>query len=326
MAAKVRWRLTPSDRYGSEVAGKTLGTFDEAIPPTRVELTAQCPRCEHATINTEQLSIQAPSDGGDETAESLTRNEAVAMTVAVDCQCNSSHAGRPKAHKAGCGARWALYVSGPRGIERAATVEAGQLADAPTAEDEAALESLVDSELASARKTAESWRTGILLFTGVLTSFSIFKGADAVTKLVDPLPLVAVGLAVLGFIFAIAGALLSLRASFGVPGDRLEVRRGLAQDIANWKSDEANRASERIWQATWAVVIAVALLGVATLVTWFGGTRPTAYLRVGASPETVCGKLTKSDETALTVTDAQNVEHSVPMTSVRSLEIVDSCK
>jgi hypothetical protein len=50
-----------------------------------------------------------------------------------------------------------------------------------------------------------------------------------------------------------------------------------------------------------------------------------AYLRVGTSPQAICGELTKSHETGLSVTDANNVEHPVPLAQVRSLEIVASC-
>lgn len=323
--AMVRWRKYQSNSFGAKAAGTATGKFEPPDAPVRVVLTGWCPRCNHQTPNTELIRVPAPS--AEEHVELGVRRqvEPIKGTVALDCACTVSHPGRPRKVTSGCGARWALLVSGPKDQAGTAVIKAGKLETAPTAEDEAAAGAIANEELVSARKTAQDWRTGLLLLAGLVTTFTVAKGTESVTKLSDPLPWLLAGVSLLAIGLAIAGALLSLRASFGMPGETLEVHRGFAQDIRDWKQDEATRSSERIWQATRASVLSVALLIAAVGITWFGGTKPAAYLRVGTSPQAVCGKLTESNETSLTVTDAANVKHAVSMSKVVSLEVVDSC-
>lgn len=322
--AEIPWKQLSRDAYGVNAAAATTGRFEPPQKPGRVSLSAICSRCQHNTTSTEVLEVQPAAV--DETAARELHAGAIATTVAVDCLCDRKHRGRPRAMRRGCGARWALAVSGPVDASGTAAVEAGRLAEAPTPEDEAALAALITQQLGHARKTAENWRTGLLLLAGLVTTFAIVKGTEDIAKLSDPWPIVLALLAASALIAAVVGALFSLAASFGVPGTTIAVRHGLEQELADWRQDEARRSGDRIRVAAVLAVVSVALLAAAVGVTWFAGTEPPAYLQIGAEPGAVCGKVKESDETSVTITDAANVDHEVALSAVRSLAVVGECQ
>ncbi len=76
------------------------------------------------------------------------------------------------------------------------------------------------TELADVRSAAGKWQTALGGLAGGISVFSIVKGRQDLTGLGPPWPIVAGSLLAVALALSVVGALLAMRAAFGLPGLR----------------------------------------------------------------------------------------------------------
>ena len=89
----------------------------------------------------------------------------------------------------------------------------------------------------SARKQAESWRTGLAGLTALFGTVLAIKGSGDVTSLRTPYPQIVVILLGVAFTVLIIAVLLALQATSGAPGDEILLT---GEDLQEWDSERGN--------------------------------------------------------------------------------------
>ena len=193
-------------------------------------------------------------------------------------------------------------------------------------EEETDWQTLVDTQLADTRKTAENWRNGLAALIGVLTAFSLIKGPSELSGLV-PWAAYLAGLFLLAaVIVAIAGAWAAIEAAYGSPGliTRAEFRdSGGATGI---KLAAATASLAKLKKAKFLTLASLILLALAVGLTWYGPRAAKFTLQLDrVSAPSVCGAVIGSDAGYLDLKPADGPALRIGFGEVRKVIPVEEC-
>lgn len=194
-----------------------------------------------------------------------------------------------------------------------------------TAEEEA-WSSLLASQLADVRRTAENWRNGLVAMIGLITAFSVIKGPDDVSGL-DRWAAYAVGvLLLLALACAIFGAWASLTAAYGTPSViTREAFRELG-GINGYRFAIATETASKLRRAQVTTIATLLLLAGAVGLTWYGPRSTSVTLNVErTSLPNVCGKLLSSANGYMDVKPSASEPIRVYMMDLVKVSAVEEC-
>ncbi|QXJ22962.1 hypothetical protein AGRA3207_004048 [Actinomadura graeca] len=179
------------------------------------------------------------------------------------------------------------------------------------------------TQLDSARKQAEGWRTGLGGLTALLSAVLIVKGRDTVTTLASGYRWAVVLLLGLALALLVTATLLAVRAASGWPGQEI-VRSGEA--LRAWTRAEIRRISRAVRWAARLATLAIACVAVAVGTTWLGpaAAPAPAMVEVRHRGGRVCGELTGADTRDLTVRTGGRAER-IPLAGVVAIRPVGGC-
>jgi hypothetical protein len=179
------------------------------------------------------------------------------------------------------------------------------------------------SQLDTARKQAEAWRTGLAGVTALLGAVLVVKGRDDFTALAAPYPIVVLTLFGLALAALVLATLAALRAASGAPGDEILVN---GEELRAWTEAEVVDAYRAIRAARLLTVAGVCLVAAAATTTWLAPTgRPeTPLVRVEAPGGVLCGRLLQHGDGILRVGE-EDEYRIVPLTSTVAVRVVESC-
>lgn len=179
-------------------------------------------------------------------------------------------------------------------------------------------------QLESARKQAESWRTGLASLTALFAAVLIFKGRDNVSALPTPFSLLVVALVGTGLAGWVWATLLALRAASGVPGDNCLLT---GEDLQDWSRREVVSIQRSLVVARWLMLTGVVLIAAAIGIAWLApvrsGAEPTSVI-INSRAETVCGTLTGIGDDAIVVRHGSHYR-VFPLHSIVELRPTDRC-
>ena len=194
-----------------------------------------------------------------------------------------------------------------------------------TAEEES-WSSLVATQLADVRKTAENWRNGLVAMIGLITAVSVIKGPNQVSGL-DRWPAYAVGLLLfLALACATFGAWTSLTAAYGKPSViTREAFLGLG-GINGYRLKLARNGVSRLHLAQAATLATLLLLAAAIGLTWYGPRSASVILDVERkSLPNLCGKLVSSKDGYIDIKPSASEAIRVYMPDIVTVRAVKEC-
>lgn len=179
------------------------------------------------------------------------------------------------------------------------------------------------TQLESARKQAETWRTGLTGITTLLGAVLVVKGRDDVTALARPyqiMVLILFAAAVCGLVLA---ALTAVRAASGEPGDECLLT---GEDLQAWTARETRLVYRAITAARRLTVGGLCAIAAGIAVAWLAPVEraETPLVRVESPAGEFCGKLVQLGDGLVRVGDARSY-HVIPLTSVVHIEAVKIC-
>jgi hypothetical protein len=128
-------------------------------------------------------------------------------------------------------------------------------------------EDLEFEQLASARKLAEGWRTGLASLTALLVAVTIIKGPESITDLDEWTRYVVVGLLAVAFVLLVVGSLAATRAASGQPGAEIFLD---GDTLRTWTFNEARSIQRDIARATRSMLFGLVALALAIGLSWLG--------------------------------------------------------
>lgn len=179
----------------------------------------------------------------------------------------------------------------------------------------------LEKELPTVQAAAGKWQTALAGLSGGITIFSIVKSRGDLEGLSSPWPVVA-GL-LLGFALAmsITGALLSMRAAFGLP----KVRDIGTIDIALESHSRAIEAQKLLRAAVSLTLVSAASFAASIAVVWYAPLHESAKTNIvlqGGS--VVCGSVGGIEGGRVEMKTPEGVR-LVPFTSIAGLSVVAKC-
>lgn len=182
------------------------------------------------------------------------------------------------------------------------------------------------TQLDSARKQAEGWRTGLSSLTALLGTAVIVKGRDNITSLTPGFRWGVVILLGVALTLLVTATLLAIRASSGMPDENILLS---GESLRSWTLGEVGRISIAIRRATWLATLGVACLTVAIGAAWLGPVAkpPTAPVDVRYEGGRACGELTSADRHNLILDDGTHARPvNIPLSTVIAIRLVRSCQ
>jgi hypothetical protein len=179
-------------------------------------------------------------------------------------------------------------------------------------------------QLESARKQAESWRTGLAGLTALFAAVLVVKGRENVSALPTPFSFLVVALIGTGLAGWVWATLLALRAASGTPGDNCLLA---GEDLQAWSRREVVSIQRNLVIARRLMLSGVVLIAAAIGVAWLTPVRSapgSVSVIVDFGGGTVCGTLTGIGDGAVVV---QHDGHYrvVPLSSTVELRSTDRC-
>jgi hypothetical protein len=182
------------------------------------------------------------------------------------------------------------------------------------------------TQLDSARRQAEGWRTGLGGLTTLLSAVLIVKGRDNIAELTPAFRWGVVILLGTTLAMLVGATLLALRAASGRPGQDVLLS---GESLRAWTVAEARKISVAIRHAAWLATLAIPCLAIAIGCTWLGPTsRSSAPLvEVHHDGGRACGELTGADRRQL-ILKVNKAARSVliPLRTVIDISPVSACK
>jgi hypothetical protein len=177
---------------------------------------------------------------------------------------------------------------------------------------------LAASQLADVRKSAESWRNGLLAVLGLTTTVLVVKGRDSFKDL-DPLAQALIGLSLLvGLVLAAAGSWQAMRAAYGDPRPRR------TEGILSWDYQDSEAAITSLKWARRCLFGALFFIALAVALTWYWPTESSPKVRADFGLDTACGDLRRADSQAIVVNeDGSDKTYSTAL--LTSLKFVTTC-
>jgi hypothetical protein len=151
---------------------------------------------------------------------------------------------------------------------------------------------MLETQADDARKTAESWRTGLAGLFGLIAVVSVVEGPSEIEGLAVWAAVAAGLLVLLALAAAVAGAWWALEAAYGSP--RLVTHgefRGVG-GIVGFRLLQASQSAARLGRAKGATLLSLALGVMAMALVWYGPREVDASVEVTRmSGPPVCGTL-----------------------------------
>lgn len=181
------------------------------------------------------------------------------------------------------------------------------------------------TQLETARRQAEGWRTGLAGMTALFGAVLVVKGRDNVAGLTPAfrwLVVLTLG-AALGLL--VRATLLAVRACWGEPGEECLLS---GEDLRAWTAREVIEITHAIRRAARLAVASVVALAFAVACTWLGpsGQSDRPLFLVEHDAVQTCGALISSDHGRLRLaTDGPQGDVVIPLAAVVSMELVQTC-
>lgn len=179
------------------------------------------------------------------------------------------------------------------------------------------------TQLDSARKQAEGWRTGLSGLTALLSAALVLKGRDNITTLATEARWTVVVLLGMALAMLVTATLLAVRAASGRPGQE-HLRTG--ERLQRWTRQEIRRIAQAIRRAAWLATLAIACVAAAIGTTWLAPAAKPAPALVEVRYQTgrECGKLTGADSRSLTLKTTGRTD-SIALDTMVSVRPVRRC-
>ncbi|MDG4825052.1 hypothetical protein O7635_24655 [Asanoa sp. WMMD1127] len=171
-------------------------------------------------------------------------------------------------------------------------------------------------QLEVARKQAEGWRTALIGLTALLAVITIVKGPADLAALSDTARLAVLVTLALGFIALVAGSLTAVRGSSGRP-ENIPLK---GPALKAWTNDEVKAIGRMIKWTAGLLVAGVALVAIATGVTWVaGGNAPGTAVKVVTTNAEACGEIISIDARQLVLDTDPGPDRNRLVLDTRSL-------
>lgn len=333
----------PNDKDPSAVLKARL--VPEKHAPTQIILEGRCPRCDHPTASAHSV------DGALDQDESCRRyprtDDDVATTkthqyrlIAGRCQCGHQHPGHPEGER-GCGASIGIGVRWQENEPRT-TIKWARVETTPFEHrDERDLEKALTTQLADARKAAESWRTGLGAFLAVLAAVFFIKGATSFDDLARAWQWILAGLLLVSGAAALYGAYRAIRAAFGTPANEYAVGEGWFWPrirerlpastprrieeygtVGAWRDALTGQSVKDLRHAKLGTLIAAIFFALAAAVTWLApGPSDSERVVLQGRTGSVCGKTVSLRDDVFVVDETQEI----PTRDVVAVKATSAC-
>lgn len=180
---------------------------------------------------------------------------------------------------------------------------------------------LTSDPLTKTRDTADKWTNILSALVGLSTVFGLIQGRDALSKLSTAFQIVLVAVFILALLVSVRAIYLAALASEGTPGlvplDK--------KNFFGWYRQATNRAISYLQQSRRLALVAVALVVLGLLVTWFApgpSDTGTSILVVQKSGTVLCGILGRDPSGNLALTSKGK---TFTLHDVVSINLVASC-
>jgi hypothetical protein len=305
-------------------------------------LRGSCPRCHHAmdvlvplecdyvAVSDAQAAAEVAAASEEPRVIPVTKVDNFAsFQLTALCNCHVDHPGRPEDVKEGCGAFGNVKVSRAPGQVSAITLEKGTPAAAQDAKWQQLADELPFETLQRVRSSAAKWAATIGSITGVFAIVTLIKGPEDISKLASPWKGSTVVLVILSLALATVGLYAAATAAQGNI-DRARVAGGTVRELHRTGIESAVK---NLTVSKWAVVLSVASLAMAILITWTKtpaeAAPSTAVLVISGSPNartSMCGSLVGTTMTDLLVRppDAKDAI-TIPLDEVLAVSSVAGC-
>jgi hypothetical protein len=192
------------------------------------------------------------------------------------------------------------------------------------------------TRLDTIRKTADSWRTGLIALTALFTAVTIIKGPEKASDLSGDGRAIAGILLGASLLLLLTGSLLAMMAAYGLPGANQLVT---GQRLRTWSGTRAEDAKRQLKLSIACFFLAVIGIAAAIAVTWFDSdwfpSGPAGVIVVdqkptgGQSPKPVCGELKSLDGQSLVLkvkgAAGEKADTPVPLETIQAVAVKDSC-
>jgi hypothetical protein len=178
-------------------------------------------------------------------------------------------------------------------------------------------------QVETARKQAESWRTGLAGLTTLFGTVLVVKGRDGFADLETPFRWTIAILLILALAALLTATLRALSAAHGSPSDEILMT---GEDLEDWSVDEVADIRRSMSWALRLTLLAVLLIAVAIVLTWTAPTgKPTGVLlSVDADGVRYCGNLVSAADGKV-VLSVEKTMRILPLASVAAMESVAKC-
>ncbi|MFG1822642.1 hypothetical protein ACGFIJ_09175 [Microbispora bryophytorum] len=175
----------------------------------------------------------------------------------------------------------------------------------------------------TARKQAESWRTGLAGLTSLFAAVLVVKGREGFTELHAPFRWTVVVLLVLALAALLAATLRALSAAHGSPSDEILMT---GEDLEDWADEEVVRIRRSMVWALRLTLTAVLMIAVAVVLTWTApsGKPAGVVLQIDTATVRYCGTLVSAADGDVVLSQGETMR-IVPLASVKAMETVAKC-
>jgi len=175
----------------------------------------------------------------------------------------------------------------------------------------------------TARKQAESWRTGLAGLTSLFAAVLVVKGREGFTELQTPFRWTVVVLLVLALAALLAATLRALSAAHGSPSDEILMT---GEDLEDWADEEVVRIRRSMTWALRLTLTAVLMIAVAVVLTWTApaGKADGVVLQVDIDTVRYCGALVSAADGEVIISQDETMR-IVPLASIKAMKTVDKC-
>jgi hypothetical protein len=179
------------------------------------------------------------------------------------------------------------------------------------------------SQLDTARRQAEAWRTGLAGITALFGVVLVIKGRSDVAGLVSPYPVILVAFYALTLLVLMTATLIAIRAASGAPGDECLLT---GEDLELWTVNEVAHVQRAIRTAAALTVIAVCLLVIGAGTAWLAPAQASSQLSVliGSRQGKFCGQLSQLGNGTITIKNSLGTS-VISLNSVEYSMTVSSC-
>jgi len=176
------------------------------------------------------------------------------------------------------------------------------------------------TQLESARRQAETWRSGLTGVTALLGAVLVVKGRDGLAGLASPYPPAILAVFALALVILVVATFTAVRAASGEPGEELLLN---AEELEAWSAAEVRRVHRSIRAARWLTVIGLCAVASGAATAWLAPA-DTPLVRVSSPDGDFCGKLLQLGDGIAKVGESASY-NVVPLASVVRIQEVSSC-